>query len=687
MNPVSVKKSLVSLAVLFALSGCALTNPNAGLQQQKTEIGKSYLASNDTENTEAVITTEPTERTGGTEVLYRLSDNDKDVTLGVDLAARFGNKKQFHISANALPVNDFINYVFGETLNVSYLVDPQVKVLTSPVTLNLNEQVTGAKLFSLAQQVLSQNKIDVSFSDGIYYLHMLTDGAQSSIAFGFGRTQSSVPNVSGQVMQLAKLDFDLSTSLRRVIQDLTGVEVGHDRGQSLVTLKGDKEKVQRALSLLVMFDGSMIYNKSSALLTFQYIDSRTFIEQAKAILSEEGIVVGEGLRASKNVAFIPIEHLGKVAVFANSDEIIDRVAYWRNTLDKPATGTDQSFFIYHPKFARAMDLGASLAPLIGGSAPAGAAREERTSASDRSQGTSSNKAKAASKTTSIEGDNIRLVVDDRTNSLIFYGEGRFYQELQPIIKQLDIMPKQVMLEVIIAEVKLTGSFSKGVEYAIKNGSSGNKTNTVSFSGESGFSYSIVGLNGNFSVNLNQKDGLVNVLSRPTLLVRDGVSANISVGDNIPTIGSTTSDPISGDRETTQIEYRKTGVDLTVVPTVNAQGTIIMEIQQDISNESPDGSSINGSPSIFERTISTEVVAGDGQTVILGGLISENNSTNSNSVPLLGSIPVLGHLFRTDSDNQDKTELVVLVTPKIVHNLEDWNRVKSSFLSGLENVSF
>ena len=170
-------------------------------------------------------------------------------------------------------------------------------------------------------------------------------------------------------------------------------------------------------------------------------------------------------------------------------------------------------------------------------------------------------------------------------------------------------------------------------------------------------------------------------------MRDGVSANISVGDNIPTIGSTTSDPISGDRETTSIEYRKTGVDLTVVPTVNAQGTIIMEIQQNISNESPDGSSVNGTPAIFERTISTEVVAGDGQSVILGGVISENNSTNSNSVPLLGSIPVLGHLFRTDSSSQDKTELVVLVTPKIVHNLEDWQRVKTSFLDGLENVRF
>lgn len=687
MNPVSVKKSLVSLAVLLALTGCTLTNPNVRLEQQKTPVEKSYLEDiNETESNEGVANNQNEDSAeGGTQYLNKLSETNKDIILEIDLAKRFGNVKNFHISANALALNDFINYAFGETLGVSYLVDPKVKALTSPVTLNLQEKVTGRKFFSLVQQILSQNQVDISFKDGIYYLTPTVVGNQSNIAFGFGRTPESVPNVSGQVIQLVKLKFDLNNSLRGTIQNLSGVSVSHDRAQSLVTFQGDQSQVVRALSLLDMFDSPQIYSKSSALLTFQYIDSKSFIEKSKVILAEEGIVVGEGLRASKNVAFIPIEHLGKVAVFANSDEIIERVAYWRNQLDKPATGTEQSFFIYHPKFARAMDLGSSLAPLIGGSAPAGAVREERNSASDRGAGSSSNK--ATSKTTSIEGDNIRLVVDDRTNSLIFYGEGRFYQELQPIIKQLDIMPKQVMLEVIIAEVKLTGSFSKGVEYAIKNGSQGSKTNTVSFSGESGFSYSIVGLNGNFAVNLNQKDGLVNVLSRPTLLVRDGVSANISVGDNIPTIGSTTSDPISGDRETTQIEYRKTGVNLTVVPTVNAQGTIIMEIQQDISNTSPDGSSINGSPSIFERTISTEVVAGDGQTVILGGLISENNSTNSNSVPLLGSIPVLGHLFRTDADSKDKTELVVLVTPKIVHNLEDWNRVKSSFLNGLENVSF
>lgn len=248
------------------------------------------------------------------------------------------------------------------------------------------------------------------------------------------------------------------------------------------------------------------------------------------------------------------------------------------------------------------------------------------------------------------------------------------------------MPKQVMMEVVIAEVKLTGSFSKGVEYALRSGNS-SSSERFNFNSKDGFNYSIVGLPGTFSINLNQSDGLVNVLSRPSLLVRDGVSANISVGDDIPTVGSTTTDPISGDRQTTELQYRKTGVNLTVTPTVNAKGTIIMSIEQNISNVSPDSSGAAGNPAIFERTLSTEVVASDGQTVMLGGLISENSSKGATSIPLLGDIPFLGHLFRSDNSSNDKTELVILVTPKIVHDTADWERVKESFLQGLENVKF
>ena len=169
-------------------------------------------------------------------------------------------------------------------------------------------------------------------------------------------------------------------------------------------------------------------------------------------------------------------------------------------------------------------------------------------------------------------------------------------------------------------------------------------------------------------------------------MRDGVAASISVGDDIPTIGSTTTNPLNSERETTTIEYRKTGVDLTVTPTINAQGTVIMTISQSISNVS-DTTGASDNPSFFERTLNTEVVAGNGQTVMLGGLISENKSNGASSVPFFGSLPVLGHLFRSDTSSSDKTELVILVTPKIVQNTDDWQRVKQSFIQGLENLTF
>ena len=138
------------------------------------------------------------------------------------------------------------------------------------------------------------------------------------------------------------------------------------------------------------------------------------------------------------------------------------------------------------------------------------------------------------------------------------------------------------------------------------------------------------------------NSLVNVLSRPTLTVRDGVSASINVGSSISVVGSTTTDPINGERQTTTSEYRQTGVDVAVTPTVNAQGIISMEVDQKISNTVPSSSGASGNPDIFQRSVKTEVVARSGQTIILGGLISANYSEGESEAPGLGNVPLLGN---------------------------------------------
>lgn len=691
MKTNQLKLSLVITAIM-ATSGCAsLVSPKQSATENQISVNKSYLEqqvpsakSNDTKVEQAE------QNQGQFTRLNRLSDNKQNLKLEIDLSKRFSSDKTFQVSVNALPLNDFLHYTLGELLQVSTLIEPSVKNNTTPVTLELKDKVSAKRLFQLVQQILGQNQIDVALNDDVFYVYPLSKGGnKSDTAFGFGAMPADVPQVSGNIMQLVPIKYGVSSGLRNTVGSLVDANVGIDPAQGLMTIQGRREAILRGLSLLELLDSNIMHKKAIGLLSFEYLDSQTFIAKVKDLLAQEGVSSASSRITSSSVRFIPIEHLGQVIVFASADEILDRVEYWHNQLDKPATGSEQSFYIYHPKFARAADLGLSLAPLIGGKLNGASNTATRTNAAAttaKATSAKANPASAANTSQSIEGDNMRLVVDERSNALIFYSSGKHYQELQPIIRQLDVMPKQIMLEVMIAEVKLTGGFAKGVEFALKNGPTGTKTESFSFDSKAGFGYSVVGLNGTVNVNFNETDGLINVLSRPTILVRDGVSANISVGDDIPTIGSTTSDPINGERETTTIQYRKTGVDLTVTPTVNAQGTVIMTIDQNISSVAQ-GSAGSNTPAVFERKLSTEVVAGDGQTVMLGGLISETNNKNATVIPGLGSLPVLGHLFRTDTSSKDKTELVVLVTPKIVRSTDDWNRIKQSFVNGLENLKF
>ncbi|MCK8107716.1 type II secretory pathway protein [Pseudoalteromonas sp. 2CM41L] len=680
-------KTTIILPLMLGLTSCALLEPKSHVQAERVTVNASYLDEPQAKvQAEEVNKAENKHEGNNVEYLTRLSGTKQGLTLELDLSDSIKSNKTFQVSVNALPLNDFIHYIFGELLDVSYLLEASVKANATPVTLDLKQEIPAKELFLLAQQILSQNNINIVKNDRIFFLHTNNANTKTDKAFGFGRTEDSVPNVSGEIVQLVPILYDMKAGLRSIINQLVDAKTNYDASQGLLTIVGLREQVIRSLSLIGLLDSPFMYNKSSALLSFEYINSETFTEKVSEILAQEGISVSKGGLRSTNVKFVPLEHLGKVVVFASSDEVIDRVTFWLKQLDKPVAGAEQSFYIYNPRYARASDLGESLAPLLGGSTSSSPRVSSTNSETSSASTVNSNRGEANSVQT-IEGDNVRLVVDSRANALIFYSTGQHFQELQPIIRQLDIMPKQVMMEVVIAEVKLTGAFSKGVQFAIESGKASSRTESFSFDGEEGFNYSIVGLPGNISVNLSQTDGLVNVLSRPTLLVRDGVAANISVGDDIPTVGSTTTDPISGDRQTTEVTYRKTGVDLTVTPTINAQGTVIMSISQNISNVSTDGSGVAGNPSIFERTLSTEVVAGNGQTVMLGGLISENKSNGASSVPFFGDLPLFGHLFRSDTSSSDKTELVILVTPKIVQNSEDWERVKGSFLKGLENISF
>jgi general secretion pathway protein D len=181
--------------------------------------------------------------------------------------------------------------------------------------------------------------------------------------------------------------------------------------------------------------------------------------------------------------------------------------------------------------------------------------------------------------------------------------------------------------------------------------------------------------------------LVNILSKPTLLVRDGATATISVGSDISIVGNTTIDPILGQRQTVASEYRKTGLDISILPTVNASDIVIMEIDQKISNSVPGSAGAGGNPDIFERSISTQVLSASGQTILLGGLISQDSNGSERGIPIAKNIPGLGRLFRGNSESRQKTELIIMITPRVLETVSSWRDVTEAFKSGLNELEF
>lgn len=592
----------------------------------------------------------------------------------------FSKSEDVRISANDMPVTDFIHYVFGDLFKTNYVIDNGLKADATPVTLNVQNPMSQNELYSLVANLLAQNRIRIEYNENTFFFHKPEDN-RGSATVAVGRELSSVPNVGGKVLQVVQFKYGIRITLERTLNRLVDAEFIPDFDQNSMFILGNRQNVIRALELINMLDVPAHRGKFIGLLSLEYISMQDFAEQAITLLTNEGIDAAVNTDKNKSVLLVPLGHIGAIAVFASSEESLERVRYWANVLDRPSQGENAQYFIYAPKYARAKDLGESIQGLLGISTSKTNTESTGSNAKSLASG------RAASVSASITG--LSFVVDERTNNLIFNTTGDKYLKLLPLLQKLDVLPKQILLEVMIAEVTLTDSFKFGVEFALNNDDRFTATTQGRF-----------GLNdtGGLSVSLLDQDFLgstraqaalamfkqnqfVNVLSNPTLLVRDGMTASINVGTEIPTQGSLT---VDDGVQTASINYRETGVQVQVTPTLNAQGVVIMNISQTISNV-VEGTAGSTTPSIFNRSLSTEAVVESGRTVILGGLISESNSRGETKVPILGDIPLIGKAFKSENDSTEKTELVMIVTPKVIRSSDEWDKLISEFSQSLETI--
>ena len=297
----------------------------------------------------------------------------------------------------------------------------------------------------------------------------------------------------------------------------------------------------------------------------------------------------------------------------------------------------------------------------------------------------------------------QLVVDASRNGLIFRGSADEWARLLPLIKEMDKPARQVMVEVTIAEVTLDKNDQFGVNWQAGKwtvGTLGSSTPTTGTTGTPGTGTSSGGGGLTYLLdvagqNRAQLQALaassrVSILSTPRILVTSGSDASIDVGTQVPIITSqtTASQTTLGTSNLLQsVEYRNTGVLLTVKPTVLSNNRVDLDISQEDSQAQPitSGSGVN-SPSIFQRKIKTTLTLRDGGSVVLGGLVSNQVTTGNSGVPFLKDIPVLGNLFKSSSRDHQRTELVVIIVPYIIENSDQAEQITQDITKNLSLIN-
>ncbi|WP_347989607.1 type II secretion system secretin GspD [Methylomonas sp. AM2-LC] len=291
--------------------------------------------------------------------------------------------------------------------------------------------------------------------------------------------------------------------------------------------------------------------------------------------------------------------------------------------------------------------------------------------------------------------NVKIIADESNNALIIVGNAQEYATVSKVLKQLDVLPMQVLIDATIAEVKLTNDLQYGIEWFLTHGhntasgGSGAEATTTAITtlasgvATGGFSYIFNSKNIMAVLQAQATYNNVNVISSPSLMVLNNGEATILVGDSVPIQTGTVTSSIGGSSTTNS--YTDTGVSLGIKPRVNANGLVLMDIMQSVNAANSTNTSTINSPTISKRQIQTNVAVQSGETVVLGGMIQETNTNNTDGVPWLHEIPYLGSLFGGTTRDKVKSELVILLTPRVMKSRQDAQDVTEEFKRKLTGI--
>lgn len=592
-------------------------------------------------------------------------------------------KADINISFEQVPLPSFIQAVYAAILKKNVSLDPMVIERKDLVTLRTGKPQTPLQVESTTRLLLKSYGIAVADIGGL--IRVVPDNA----ALGYlpeirrGRALPDTPLPLRPIFQLVELQAVKNSDVAQWIRIMFAgkVDVKDDGTRNAILLSGNSDDVTAALEAVHVLDQPQMRGRQSVRVTPAFWTVDDLAKKLAEILQAEGYSAGTSVNSNFPITLLPVPTVNALIVFAANQPLLDHVNAWIKELDQAnERSTGRNLFSYEVQYIDAQALAVTLEKLLGG----------QVAATVRPAGSAS----APTPTPTQPG---KVVVDQSSNTLIFQGFNEDYGQIRSLLQRLDKPTKEALIEVTVAEVALSDSTQLGVEWLIKEARlDGSQIVAATMGGLSigsaGFSFRRIDSAGDVKLMLNAlaSSNRATILSTPRVVASNGETAVIQVGQEVPIITSQQATPVAGGTTTTNstltvpqsIQYRNTGVILTVKPVIHSGDQIGLDISQEVSAAAATNTGVSTSPTFSTRKVQTKLSLKNGATVLLGGLISSNKSDGNAGIPFLKDIPLLGQLFRTNTEKIDRTELIILITPYIISGDEDAQAVTNAFRSRL-----
>ena len=594
----------------------------------------------------------------------------------------------------------------GELLGINYIVGPNV---AGKVTINTAGGLYKKDLFPIFLKILEVNGLTAIKEGNLYKIVQIKDSPRMPLDLRLSSGGEEVPPMDKIVIQIIPLKFISTGEITTLITPFMskgGTIVSDANSNTLIVI--DKWlNILKALRLIGTFDVNIFDKVKYRFYPLEYLDA----EEMVAFLTDFTSYYEKATNVF--VKFIALTRMNTLLVITTAPHIFEKVEEILHRVDVAAEESQTRIHIYFVKNGKAKGLASLLGKVFntkssskdktskaGGAAtiagnPFSAARVKEKKAEKAAEVKAkeaprkiSSAAKGESSGSGTLTAEIKITSDEIRNALIIEAIPSDYRIIEDILRRIDILPRQVLIEATIAEVTHDSSIELGMEWALGKGAAAGGTGSfLATIGSAGLKYSI-GVTDKWYAELNAlaTKGLVNIISSPHVLASDNIEARIDVSREIPVASGQTTVSANTTLSETTIEYRDTGVILSVIPHINERGLVTMDISQEVSDLDADVNVANKNyPSFFKRTVKTTLTVKHGQTIVIGGLIRDKEEEDISGVPCLIDVPVVRYMFGYETKKTEKIELIVLITPRVVANLDDVDAVTQEFKQKVRNV--